>query len=170
MNSTISFVDTSKSSKLTKRVKMNDIVSPKDFPSKIKQGFEDPVMVLIVDRSGLTLYSYSFNLKKHFNEQLIGGYLTALYAFGNEVFTDASPTHEIMFHDYSVIMKLVGPVMFCYVFRGKSHSKNIDSFINRVRNYYILWHALIFSARNHQLMDTSELLLMNSLTQELFLS
>ena len=99
MNSTITIVDTSESSKLTKNLKMVKISSTEGFPSRNEQGVEEPVMVLIIDRSGLTLYSYSFNLDKHFNEQLIGGYLSALYAFGNEVFSKStSSIHEIMFH------------------------------------------------------------------------
>ncbi|MFX1516350.1 MAG: hypothetical protein ACFFC6_08575 [Promethearchaeota archaeon] len=122
---------------------MQDIIrifEQKRPPEVIK---EDPVAVLIIEESGITLFSFKFKTN-HIDDQLIGAYFSALTSFGNEVFKGSGTIDQIIFHEFTVLMRKVSEFTFCYVFKGESHSalERLENFIFQIKSTQMIWKNL----------------------------
>lgn len=132
---------------------------------------EEPVVILIMEESGLTLFSCKFRAFDQINDQLIGGLLTAINAFGNEIFKGSGIIDHIAYQDYTLIMRLVDSFTFCYVFKGKSHVvalSKLENFIFQVRNTISIWKYLIECAESKQKFKVSRSTIMMSILSEVF--
>ncbi|MFQ5980401.1 MAG: tetratricopeptide repeat protein [Candidatus Heimdallarchaeota archaeon] len=107
----------------------------KETPDAPEQSSEDPVMLLIVANNGLSLYSRSFLPESLVNGYLVGSFLTAIKAFGSEVFAGSETVDRIMYQKHTLAMKAHENMMFCYVFKGQSYSalKKLDQFMETVQ-------------------------------------
>lgn len=50
--------------------------------------------------------------------RIIGGYLTAINQFGDEIFSEG--LDRAKYGEYTVLMKSVDPFLVCYLFKGQS--------------------------------------------------
>ena len=116
------------------------IFEQKRPPEVIK---EDPVAVLIIEESGITLFSFKFKTN-HIDDQLIGAYFSALTSFGNEVFKGSGTIDQIIFHEFTVLMRKVSEFTFCYVFKGESHTalERLENFIFQIKSTQMIWKNL----------------------------
>lgn len=55
-------------------------------------------------------------------ENLIGSFLSAINSFGKEAFSSNLPFERMKHHDYSIVMRIEKPLLFCNVFKGQSYS------------------------------------------------
>jgi tetratricopeptide (TPR) repeat protein len=96
---------------------------------------EDPLMVLILDDAGLSLYSRNFGSGDNVRDQMIGGLLTAINAFMQEAFSISGSIERIKHQDNTLLLKHVEPYLFSYVFQGQSYSalQKLDRFIEHLR-------------------------------------
>ncbi|MFX0172387.1 MAG: hypothetical protein ACFE9L_10730 [Candidatus Hodarchaeota archaeon] len=132
---------------------------------------EEPVAILIMEKSGLTLFSCKFLAFDQINDQLIGGLLTAINAFGNEIFKGSGVIDHIVYQDYTLMMKLVDSFTFCYVFKGKSHVtalSKLENFIFQVRNTLSIWKYLIECTESKQKFKVSRSTIMTNILSEVF--
>lgn len=98
----------------------------------VKEVPEESVLLVILAESGLTLFSMQFESEQKINEQLVGGFLTAINTFCRETFSSAGSLERIKHQEYTVLMKAIGGLMFCYVFKGQSYSAlhKLEEFIH----------------------------------------
>ena len=97
---------------------------------------EEPRMVLILDDSGVCLYSKNFTEDTPLHDQLIGGFLTSINAFMQEAFSLSGSIERIKNQDNTILLKNVGPYLFSYVFEGQSYSaiQKLDKFTENLQN------------------------------------
>jgi tetratricopeptide (TPR) repeat protein len=116
---------------------------------------EEPVMLLIMAQSGLTLYSQSFEEDQQMDDQLIGGFLTAVTSFGTEVFSGSGAIDRIQYQEYTVASKILESMMFCYMFKGQSYSaiQKLDQFMDEIQNLSPVWEGLARALRTGQTLD-----------------
>ncbi|MFX0185769.1 MAG: hypothetical protein ACFE95_22015 [Candidatus Hodarchaeota archaeon] len=132
---------------------------------------EEPVVILIMEESGLTLFSYKLQAFDQINDQLIGGLLTAINAFGNEIFKGSGVFDHIVYQEYTLIMRMVDLFTFCYAFKGKSHVaalSKLDNFIFQVRNTISIWKHLIECTESKQRFKVSRSPIMMNKLSEVF--
>jgi hypothetical protein len=119
---------------------------------------EEPVMLLIMAQSGLTLYSQSFEDDQQMDDQLIGGFLTAVTSFGTEVFSGSGAIDRIQYQEYTVASKILESMMFCYMFKGQSYSaiQKLDHFMDEIQNITPVWKGLGRALQTGQTLDEPE--------------
>jgi len=105
---------------------------------------EEPVLLLILAEGGLALYSHPFVKTRQLKEQLIGGFLTSLSAFGQDALAASGSIDRIMYEDYTVAVKALEDLLFCYIFQGPSYLalKKLEQFMVHIREDAVQWHIL----------------------------
>ena len=108
---------------------------------------EEPVqLLLIAEKSGLSVFSKSFKSLIEVEEQLLGGLLTAMRGFGEEIFSQ--PLERVKIGEFILILHASSPFLICYVFKGQSYSamKKVLSFCNLlkedIRMHEIITHSI----------------------------
>ncbi|MHA1480903.1 MAG: tetratricopeptide repeat protein, partial [Candidatus Thorarchaeota archaeon] len=76
---------------------------------------EDPVSVLILDESGLCLFSKTYS-EVALNQDLVGAFLSAFEMFCDELFSQSFDRAK--FGKYTLILEISNPLIVCYVFKG----------------------------------------------------
>jgi len=80
---------------------------------------EEPVMLLILGEGGILLFSYPFSEEVKIEGDLFGGFLSAITAFSDEVFSEG--LDRAKFGQYTILMKDIADFSFCYVFKGQTY-------------------------------------------------
>jgi hypothetical protein len=106
---------------------------------------EEPLMLLILDDGGVSLFSKNFASAEQLREQLIGGFLTAINAFMQEAFSVSGSIERIKHKEYTLLLKTLDPLLFCYVFQGQSYTaiQKLDQFVDNVQNSKQLRDAIL---------------------------
>lgn len=95
---------------------------------------EDPVLFIILQGGGLTAFSSKFREGIQIEDQLIGGFISAVNTFGQQIFSTTGQVERIKHGEYTIISKIVlEKFTFCYAFKGPSYlaSKKFDKVISR---------------------------------------
>ena len=124
--------------------------SPCSFPKKAQKTKEDPIAVYILDESGLSIFSSRFSSSRFdkLNDQLLGGFLTAINAFSRELFNTAETIDQIVCHDFVVLMRK-DHFTYCYICKGDPYHAfmTLEGFIMRVKSSPEIWAFLKDSAK-----------------------
>ncbi len=108
---------------------------------------EEPVMFLVVTGLGASLYSKNFLTSDQIDDRTIGGFLTAVQGFGKEMLGESQSIDRIMYEEFTITLKALKSVMFCYVFKGQSYSalEKMDQLMKKIPEsseiYKILYSA-----------------------------
>ncbi|MFX0095146.1 MAG: tetratricopeptide repeat protein [Candidatus Hodarchaeota archaeon] len=131
---------------------------------------EDPVMALILDRGGITLFSKVFSSGSKFEEQLMGGFLMAIQSFSTQVFAQA--VDRVKFEDYTLLMRAEEPFLVCYIFQGSSYfaQQKLSQFIHLLRNNDFVWQALVQVTSKGRLLSASDHILIEDMLTTAFKS
>ncbi|MHA1975471.1 MAG: hypothetical protein ACW98I_01090 [Candidatus Hodarchaeales archaeon] len=136
----------------------------------IKQTNEDPIAILIMEKSGLTIFSYEFKKEHLLEDQMISGFLTALNAFGTAMFSESGIVDQITFKEYTFLMREVHTYLFCYIFKGTafcSSLRRLEIFIYNVTNIGSIWNEL--NQATDLKVKICESMLMHELLKEIFM-
>ncbi|MFX0209660.1 MAG: hypothetical protein ACFFDT_27010, partial [Candidatus Hodarchaeota archaeon] len=116
-----------KDASLTERVKvarLEELVTTMRYDKEIEiqdEIDEEPVQLMILqEKSGIPLFSQSFKPEFDVDNLLMGGLLTAVRSFTNELFSQS--LDRLRIGEYTVIITPVSSSMICYVFKGSSYS------------------------------------------------
>ncbi len=95
---------------------------------------EEPVLLIILSNFGLTLFSHNFLKKIQVDEQLIGGFISAINVFCKETFHTTESLERIKHKEYTIIIKELKELIFSYVFKGKSFLalEKLSQFIDEI--------------------------------------
>lgn len=91
---------------------------------------EEPVqLMLAAAHSGISLARVEFQPYLSGDESIVSGFVTALRYIGDVVFS--RPLDRVKIGEYTMLMKVDLPFLFCYVFRGRIHQAihRLDEFI-----------------------------------------
>jgi len=90
---------------------------------------EEPVLLLIITVGGILLFSYPFSDEIKIDDELFGGFLSAITSFSDEVFSEG--LDRAKFGQHTILMKEIADFSFCYVFKGQTYlaQKKFSDFI-----------------------------------------
>ncbi|TXT55497.1 MAG: putative Photosystem I assembly protein Ycf3 [Promethearchaeota archaeon] len=116
---------------------------------------ETPVYLSIITEDGLSVYSKQFKESLSIDEQLVGGFLSALKSFAKETFSSAGDIDRIKFKDNSLILRVFEPVVLCYVFKGESYLASLKTkkIIETIQRDEYLWKRLNEAVKNSEIPD-----------------
>ncbi|MFX1535921.1 MAG: tetratricopeptide repeat protein [Promethearchaeota archaeon] len=116
---------------------------------------EEPILLLILDKTGLCLYSTSFAPERTIDDQLTSGFLTAMQSFSTHVFAQA--IERVKLEDYTLLMKHEEPLQVCYVFEGQSYraQQKLAQFTADIRKSNTIWLTLAEASKNRQALPVS---------------
>jgi len=104
---------------------------------------EEPIQFMLIGaHAGFSLVTKEFQPSLRVDDSLVSGFLTALTSFADEVF--AQPLNRVKIGDYTMLMRIELPFLFCYVFRGQSYPaiQRLDEFIEVFKEETSLWNSL----------------------------
>ncbi len=136
-----------------------------------KQRPEEPVMLLIVGKTGQCLFSKIFVPDTQINDQLLGGFLSAISSFGSEVFENTETLDRIVYQEHTLALKPIESMMFTYVFKGQSYSalQKLDKFTGTVKSSTIAWNGLTNVLEIGKTLKTAEEIAIVDMVNEIFL-
>ena len=110
---------------------------------------EEPVMLLIMAESGVTVYSKKFLPTAQLDDMLIGGFLTAINNFVREAFNVSGTIERIKHQEYTLLMKVVETLLFCYVFKGQSYFalQKLDKIVSAIQSQERLWTSIVETSK-----------------------
>ena len=137
---------------------------------KIKEQNEDPILILIQDPSGTSIYSKKFLPNSEFDEQLISAFLFAINNFMQETFAGKGAIDRITYLDYTILFKPKSPFLICYAYRGQSYTaeQNIDRFTDKLDNKLSTWQALVNYTKTGLVPELEDLIVLEDLIDEIF--
>lgn len=95
----------------------------------VNMGEEIPVYFLLVSKEGKALYSKRY-YEVDIEDQLVGGFLTALNSFASEAFKTSGSLERIAFKEYNILMQNIDLINICYIYKGDDLAA-----LARVKNY-----------------------------------
>lgn len=104
---------------------------------------EEPVqLMLAAARSGISLARVEFQPYLSGDESIVSGFVTALRYIGDVVFS--RPLDRVKIGEYTMLMKVDLPFLFCYVFKGRIHHAihRLDEFIKTLLEKTPLMNSL----------------------------
>lgn len=104
---------------------------------------EEPVqLMLAAASSGISLARVEFQPYLSGDESIVSGFVTALRYIGDVVFS--RPLDRVKIGEYTMLMKVDLPFLFCYVFKGRIHHAihRLDEFIKTLLEKTPLMNSL----------------------------
>jgi tetratricopeptide (TPR) repeat protein len=134
---------------------------------------EKPIFFIIITTSGVSYYSYAFKdetSQTHINDLLIGGFLSAINTFSQELFDSKTTIEKIKYQDYTILVKTVIPFLISYVYQGVSYfaSKKLQDFIIHIQKDKHLYDLLIRSHKSAEVVGGDDKILMDNLVKNTF--
>ncbi|MFX1506152.1 MAG: tetratricopeptide repeat protein [Promethearchaeota archaeon] len=131
---------------------------------------EEPVLFLILARSGMSMFSKHFVSESLLVDQLIGGFLTAINAFTQQAFSESGSIEGIKHREYTILMNPTDPLLCCYVFKGPSYYalQKLKNFSETVKVSGSMWDMMLKASTIGQ--DISEEPAIQDLVTKIFLT
>jgi hypothetical protein len=131
---------------------------------------EEPVLFLILARSGMSMFSKHFISESLLADQLIGGFLTAINAFTQQAFSESGTIEGIKHQEYTILMNPTDPLLCCYVFKGPSYYalQKLKNFSETVKVSDAIWEKMLKASTIGQ--DISGEKVIEDLVTKIFLS
>ncbi|MBY8984290.1 MAG: tetratricopeptide repeat protein [Candidatus Lokiarchaeota archaeon] len=132
--------------------------------SSLEYTEEDPVIILILAEGGVSIFSHIFSKDWSYEDDLVGGFLSAMNSFSGELFSEG--LDRAKFGKHTVLMKPFASFFACYLFKGQSYlaNKKLSKFIKNIETNKRV--KIIFESyyKNHKTINLEE----NPPLEELF--
>ncbi len=117
---------------------------------------EKPEMLLIISEGGMTIFTHHFRPKDHLKSQLVGGFLSAIESFSNEIFS--SSIERVNLGEFRLILHPHLFLTFAYVFKGESYSaiKKLTKLISTLENSMELWESIEKNVNTGKMLSENE--------------
>lgn len=126
---------------------------------------EQPVQFMLVSAdAGLNLISKEFEPYFSVDETIMSGFLTAFTTFSNTYFTKR--LNQLRFGEYTMLMRIEQPFLFCYIFRGdpESGKGKLNEFIHQLRSKKDVWNSLSMTAQTGEVNHSDSFEIENTLS------
>jgi hypothetical protein len=137
--------------------------------STSKPSEEEPILLLGLAKGGTPIFSYIFTEDWTHNDDLVGGFLSALDSFSGELFSEG--LDRAKFGNYMVILKSFHSFSICYLFKGQSYlaTKRLEKFIETIKNSKDLMKIFDRFYENHVFIDLKKHPILELLLKEIFI-
>ncbi|MHA2274056.1 MAG: hypothetical protein ACXACI_19610, partial [Candidatus Hodarchaeales archaeon] len=105
------------------------------------------------------------------NDQLLGGFLSAISSFGAEMFEATETLDRIMYQEHTLALKPLDSLMFTYIFKGPSYSalQKLDRFTGTVHASTLAWNGLTRMVKTGKTLNNSEEIAIVDIANEIFI-
>jgi len=136
--------------------------------SKIESFDEDPVVLLVLAEGGMPLFSHIFSERWSFEDDLFGGFLSAINSFSGEIFSEG--LDRAKFGEHTVILKPMDNFLVCYLYKGHSYRaiKRIKFFIDHIQNTEEIWNAFNMSRNTNRVIEINKIPQLKSVIKQMF--
>ncbi len=116
---------------------------------------EEPISLLILDKSGTIVFSKIFN-KADINDPLNEELLSTIQTFSLDIISQSFDRGKL--NEYTVLIKQVEHFLVCYAFRGESYfaQQKIGQFIQFIRDNDLIQQVLSWAAQTNQPLGSTE--------------
>ena len=147
---------------------IDNLLWKRDF-SSLEHSEEEPILLLVLSDGGLPIFSYVFSKDWSFEDDLLGGFLSAINSFSGELFSKG--LDRAKFGEHTVFMRAVASFSICYLFKGQSYlaQKRINNFIEQFQNTTEIWETFNNFYKTHQNIDIKKNASLKLLITEIFI-
>jgi len=130
---------------------------------------EESVLILIISKGGNPIFSQSFTEGWLFQDDLFGGFLSAVNSFSDEMFSQG--LDRAIFGEYTVIMNAISPFIVCYLFKGQSFlaQQRMKHFIDTIQNDKKIWETIKKYYHANRLIQVKDIPSLDLLVNEIFI-
>ncbi|MFW9822792.1 MAG: tetratricopeptide repeat protein [Candidatus Thorarchaeota archaeon] len=130
---------------------------------------EEPILLLIVSEGGRPVFSQKFAEDQSFEDYLFGGFLSAINAFTNEMFSEG--LDRASFGEHTLLMNSVSPFFICYIFKGQSYSAQhrLLYFLDKLQNEKDIWQTFEKYYQRNQEIKLKDIPFLEPLITEIFI-
>lgn len=120
---------------------------------------EEPILFMVINPYGTCIYSHNYGAKTVVNEQLLGGFISAVNAISQEAFAVSGSVERVEHQGFTLVTKPRDNLLYCYIFRGPSFYaiQRFNAILNLVREDNVLHEVLRQHAVDGQVLTNPEL-------------
>ena len=102
---------------------------------------EEPIVLLIMDKTGITYFSYSFIENWDF-DSIFSSFMSAFNSFSAEIFSES--IDRIKIGENLILINPIESFLVCYIIKGQSYHglQKLNRFSNAVKDDTEIWHML----------------------------
>ncbi len=123
---------------------LNVMINVKEEES-LEREIIQPALFMILAEGGVKIYEKKFREGAKLKSALISGLLTAIHGLSESAFSTHSSVQRIKHNEYTVIIKPINQILFCFVFKGKSYTalRKLDDIVGFLQDSRVIWNALL---------------------------
>ena len=131
---------------------------------------EEPVLLIILNQAGTTVFADRFLNETQLDETLIGGFLSAISSFVSEVFASPGHIERIKHQEYTLVLRFLKSLLFTYVYKGQSYEalRKLGSFMGAITKSEHIWSALLRTNVTIKALHTKHKMELEKLSNKIF--
>jgi len=136
-------------------------------PDEVQE--EKSVVILIISKGGIPIFSHSFAEGWSFQDHLFGGFLSAVNSFSDEMFSQG--LDRAIFGEYTIIVNVLTPFFICYLFKGQSFlaQQRMKHFVDTIQNDKKIWEPIKKYHQAKRFAQEKDIPSLDLLVKELFI-
>jgi tetratricopeptide (TPR) repeat protein len=128
---------------------------------------ETPILLLIMDESGNTLFTHSFSENWDFDD-LFSSFMSAFNTFSGEIFSKS--IDRIIIDEYKILINPVESFLVCYVIKGQSYPalQKLNRFSDAIKLKTDIWDALNRAVKTGEVLELDNPASLGNVVREIF--
>jgi tetratricopeptide (TPR) repeat protein len=128
---------------------------------------EEPIVLLIIDKSGISYFNYPFRKDWDF-EWLFSSFMSAFDTFSSEVFSES--IDRIKIGENLILINPIESFLICYVIKGQSYSglQKLNRFSEAIKNNAEIWETLSRAVQTGEELELNNLPSLEAIVSEVF--
>jgi tetratricopeptide (TPR) repeat protein len=130
---------------------------------------EEPIVLLILDKSGISYFNYSFR-ENWDDDWLFGSFMSAFNTFSSEFFSES--IDRIKIGENLILINPVESFLVCYVIKGQSYLglQKLNSFSDAIQKNKEIWETLQKAVETGEELELDKPRSLGNLINEIFTS
>ncbi|MFX0081243.1 MAG: hypothetical protein ACFE94_05770 [Candidatus Hodarchaeota archaeon] len=128
---------------------------------------EEPILLLIMDKSGVSYFTHSFIGDWDFDD-LFSSFMSAFNAFSSEIFSNSIDRVKIA--DNTILINPIESFLACYIIKGQSYpaQQKLARFTEAIRENSEIWQALNKSVNTSEMLELDKPPALKTVINEIF--
>ncbi len=130
---------------------------------------EEPILLLIMDKSGVTYFNHSFIGDWDFDD-LFSSFMSAFNSFSGEIFSKS--IDRIKIGENTILINPIEPFLACYIIKGQSYpaQQKLTRFSDAIKATTEIWEALNRAVKTSEMLELNNPPSLGSAVNEIFIS